>query len=304
MSGRARTNGVANDTGLDVQGSRREGDKAGWAGSIVRVNVPLVAENSGGKRGDLTRPECGNAGVSPEAHSAVGLRNHDGVISRRAHAEKRAAQCVFRAASVGGRAETRVAPSAGPDGSVGRIDHGIRQRFLVTDQRAVRRICAIDAWFPAGLPENSVPAKECQVHTGGPGSFNIGALSAGPIFVMPNGHEDFVLRDQRAVAVGIHAGEITEIVAVCFKPSKHRVFGIERPCVQIRHEWPVVTDFVCAAGRASRIKTVSTVLIVGLPIQVGRLHQNVRMAGVISNDKHDRALVASVKPREHGKIES
>src|SRR5260221_1543429 len=186
MSGGAGTNDVANDTGLDIQSGRREGDKAGWAGSIVRVNVPLVAENSGGKRGNLARPKRGNAGVSPEAYSAVGLRNRDGVISRRAHAEKRAAQCVFRAASVGGRAETRVAPSAGPDGRVGRIDHGIRSRFLVADQRAVQRICAIDAWFPARLPKDFIAANECQIHAVGPGSFNIDALSARPIFVMPN----------------------------------------------------------------------------------------------------------------------
>src|SRR6266436_2270690 len=161
MSGRARTNGVANETGLDVQGSRRKGDKAGWAGSIVRVNVPRVAENSGGKRGDLTRPECGNAGVSPEAHSAVGLRNRDGVISRRAHAEKRAAQCVFRAASVGGRAETRVAPSAGPDGSVGSIAHGIRRPFLVPDALPIRRLRSLNGCFPPALPNKSTFPNGC-----------------------------------------------------------------------------------------------------------------------------------------------
>ena len=150
---------------------------------------------------------------------------------------------------------------------MGRIDYGICFRLLVADERSVRRICAINAWLPSRLLEDFIAAKKCQVHACCPGSFNSGPLSARPIFVVPNGQENLVLLDQRAVPVRVHAREITDVVSVCLKPSKHWVLRSKKPGVQIRNvERPVVTDFVSAASRVSGVQAISAIVVVRVPI--------------------------------------
>src|SRR6266403_2044998 len=83
-------------------GGGRESYETCWPESIVSVLIPLIAKHSGGQRGDLARPECCNAGVPPEPHSAVSLRHVDRVawrVWRCAHPGFRAAQCVVPAAT-------------------------------------------------------------------------------------------------------------------------------------------------------------------------------------------------------------
>src|SRR6266851_562959 len=118
---------------------------------------------------------------------------------------------------------------------------------------------------------------------------------------MPNRHEDSVLSYERAVTVRIHASEITDVVPVRLEPAKHGIFVREEitRCI----ERPVVTDSVGAAGGASRIETVSTVVIVGLPGCVGRLHPNVGMAGIIADDEKHGTGLARIQPCESGIID-
>ena len=185
------------------------------------------------------------------------------------------------------------------------INYRIGESLFVANERSVRCICAINARFPAGLEEDFVTAEECQIHTGCSGRFNIGALPARPVLIMRDRHENLVLSDQRAVAVGIYATEITEIVAVRLKPTNHWSFRGEQPRVPIKYvERPVVADFVGAASRVSRVETVPTVVVVGVPGLVGRLHQDVGVAGIITHDKNRGARLPGVQTDESGKIDS
>src|SRR6266404_863417 len=100
----------------------------------------------------------------------------------------------------------------------------------------------------------------------------------------------------------IYATEITEVVAVRLEPANHGSFRREKPRVPIGYgERPVVTDFVM---RISRIEIAPTVVVVGVPGLVGRLHQDVRMAGIITHDKNRGARLPGVQPDESGKIDS
>ncbi len=105
---------------------------------------------------------------------------------------------------------------------------------------------------------------------------------------MPYRHKNFVLSDQSAVTVRIYAGEISGVVPVRLEEPNYLVFKGEE--IQVGRlagiDWPVVTDFVSAADRVSRIKTVPAVGIVSLPRWVGRLHQNIGMAGIIAYNKN------------------
>ena len=248
-----RRRGIEGEIGRHCLGGGRELYETCWPESIVSVFIPLIAKHSGGQRGDLARPECCNAGVPPETHSAVGLRHLDRVawrVWRCAHPRFRAGQCVFRAAPVSGWAETPVLPNASPGRGILGIDYRIGKSLFVANERSVRRTCAINARFPAGLEEDFVAAKECQIHTSCPGGFNVGALPARPVFVMGDRHEDLVLSDQRAVAVRIYATEITEVEAVRLEPANHGSFRGEKPRVPIGYgERPVVTDFVMHISR-------------------------------------------------------
>src|SRR4029077_8655346 len=116
-------------------------------------------------------------GISPEAHSAVGLGHIDRVVSRRIHPEKGAAQRVFWATPVSGRTEARVAPYTCPGGGILGINCRIGERFFVAHQRSISRLRSINAWFPTSLPEAFVAAEECKIDASCTGSFYVGSLS-------------------------------------------------------------------------------------------------------------------------------
>src|SRR4029077_19936031 len=105
-----------------------------------------------------------------------------------------------------------------------------------------------------------------------------------------------------------YVSRITEVVPVRLEPAMHWNFGSERPRVAIGYlEWPVVTDFVSAATRVSRIpriQTVPTVDVVGMPGFLRRLHEDVGMAGIIPHDKNRGTRLPCVQPNESGKINS
>src|SRR6185295_5309900 len=101
---------------------------------VVSGFVPLVPDKTGAHGRDLPRCECRHARVPPEAELSQGLRDLYGVLAAAIDHEERSGQCVFRPATVGGRAESRISPRTGPD--VGkRIDLGVRMCFLVADKR-------------------------------------------------------------------------------------------------------------------------------------------------------------------------
>ncbi len=121
---------------------------------------------------------------------------------------------------------------------------------------------------------------------------------------MPDRHKDFVLHDQRALAVSICAGNVTYIVAIRFEPLPHGILSAEKPCGRVRHvERPVVTNFESACGRSS-IETATTIIVVSMPGGVACLHKYVRMAGVIAHDKNDYACFTGIQPHKFGKIDS
>src|SRR6266478_6609443 len=86
-------------------------------------------------------------------------------------------------------------------------------------------------------------------------------------------------------------------------PLKNPRFRREKRRVHSgQSERPVVTDFEGANGRP-RIKTASPVYVVSLPRSVGSLHKNVRMAGVIADNKKDEACFAGVQPHKFGSVD-
>ncbi len=122
---------------------------------------------------------------------------------------------------------------------------------------------------------------------------------------MPYRHKNLVLRDQSPVTIRIYASEVTDVVPICLKEMNDRILiRVESPETISRLAWPVVTDFVSAAGRVSDVKTVPTVVVVSLPGCVVGLLQDVRMAGIIAHDKNNGARLAGIQPYEFGKINS
>src|SRR5689334_10906755 len=86
--------------------------------------------------------------------------------------------------------------------------------LLVADQRAVRGIEPIYAVFITGLPKHLIAAEERQVHFSIARRFHIGALVARPVLVLSRRDEHSVIFEQRAYAVGVNAGEISQVVAI------------------------------------------------------------------------------------------
>ena len=173
---------------------------------------------------------------------------------------------------------------------------GVLVRLLVGDERAV-------VVLPARLPEHLVAAEEGEVDAGVARARDVGALLAGPVLVVPGGHEDLVVADQRPVAVGVDAGLVADVVAVALQPADHRDLGVEDPVLAgvdaARDEGPVVADLgrarsVAAHQRAARVEAVAAVVVVGLPGGVGRLVVDVRARAVVADHEDDVALAAVV----------
>src|SRR6185503_16585302 len=98
-------------------------------------------------------------------------------------------------------------PRAG--GDVGhRIELDAAERVLVADQGAVRRVGAIDARLPAGLPVHLVAAEEREVDTGVARRFDACALPRRPVLVVSDREERLRLQpadEIRSAAFGVDA---------------------------------------------------------------------------------------------------
>ena len=181
----------------------------------------------------------------------------------------------------------------------------VLMRLLVRDERAV-------VVLPARLPEDLVAAEEGQVHARVAGAGDVGALGTRPVLVVPGGHEDLVVADQPAVAVGVDAGLVADVVAVALHPADHRDLGVEDPVLAAldaaRDEGPVVADLggargVAARERAALVEAVAAVVVVGLPGRVRRLVVDVRARAVVAHHEDDVAL-AAVAADEVGEVDA
>ena len=147
---------------LDAADRRgRQRDQTSRARAVVQVLVPLVAERAGGKR---RAPARGRARQPVYYARTAATRKR----LRRESRRRRARQLTVKIVPVS--AFSGFPPSAGglnrlsrhvPSTSWSqRIDLRVGVGFLVADQRAIRRIGAVDAGFPARLPEHFVAAEE------------------------------------------------------------------------------------------------------------------------------------------------
>src|SRR5262245_13402922 len=98
------------------------------------------------------------------------------------HSEDCSYQRVLRASAVSGRAESRIAPRAGPHVRR-RVDLGVVMSLLVTHQSPIWSRRPIHTVLPASLPEHYVSTEERQMNAFVARSFHIGPLSAGPVFI-------------------------------------------------------------------------------------------------------------------------
>ncbi len=183
--------------------------------------------------------------------------------------------------------------------------------LLVANESSIRRSRSINAVFPAGFPKHFIAAEKGQVDSSIAGGFHVGALRAGPIFIVADRHEEFVVGNQVATAVAVDAGEIADVVTVSFQPAHHRIFDVEQPILAVIHaarvKRPVVAQLVSATGGRSRIKTVAAIRVVSLPSGVGRLKQDIGGTGVVAHDERDMACpagVGAVLANRFGKIDS
>ncbi len=94
-------------------------------------------------------------------------------------------------------------------------------------------------WFVSGPPVHFVSGQELQVHAGVAGGLHIGALRAGPVFVVAHGEEYLVVEELSAVPVGVHAADVTDVVAVLLQETHHRVLvaEVEIAAAPVRPWW-------------------------------------------------------------------
>ena len=302
---RAEGRTIVHQDGRAIDGRSRQADQAGGTKVVVDILVPLVAQRSERQRGLTPRREIRDAGVAPEPHLAVFRRHLDGrgcpVVDR----EQGSGQRVFRSSAVLGRAVARIAPGTGPHvgqriGIVGEV-----VRFLVADQRAVRRSRSVDAVLPTDFPEHLVAAEEREVATRIPRRFDIGALHVRPILIMTYRQEQLVVGNQVAAPVAVDAGEIADVVAVRLEPAHHWILGVEQPVLTAIHasrvERTVVTDLVRPAigastgtGTTPGVQAIAAVGVVGLPGRIRGLEQDVGRTRIVAHDEDDVACPAGI----------
>src|SRR5205085_2011172 len=150
---------------IDVERGLAQTHEAWRTEAIVEVLFPLVPERARGQRAYVAGRHPGNARVTPEAQARDTARDDDGIVADAIDGEQRALELVLGPASVVGRAEPRIAPSAGPRAGH-RIDLRVRVRLLVADERAARGVRDVDAVLETRFPESGVAAEERQVHAG------------------------------------------------------------------------------------------------------------------------------------------
>ena len=281
-------------------------------GAVVEIFVPLVPQRVDGERQRLIGREGGDSRVAPEAQGGV----HPGHVDRRGAAidgEQLSGQGVFGAAAVGRRAEPQVSPCPRPRRGIRRVEHAVGVSFFVGDERPVWRGRAVDARFPSRLPEVFVAAQEGEVDAGRPRGLDGVALSARPVLVVPDGHEDLRLgcaRQRAAVAIGVDASLVFDVEPVGFQPARHRVFGVEHivrravsAALAARRERPVVTHLV-AARRASQIQAVPPVLVVGLPRRIAGLQHDIGLRRIVADHEWNVTRAAVVGPDQPGDVDA
>ena len=249
-----------------------------------------------GRRG--AAGERGHAGVPPESRLALGRRDLDREVVAVGHVGG-AGQAVLRFATVGGRAEPRVPPRARP--LAGRVDLGVVPGLLVADESPVGRATAVDARLVPGLPVHLVAAEEGQVQPGSACRLHVRPLRAGPVLVVADGDEGLVVGQQGATTIGVDPADVADVVPVALQESDHRVLVGEQVVATAgqppRADRTVVADLEGAAVAVRRrplVEVGSAVEVVGLPRRVGRLVDEVGVAGVVADDERDLALTAGV----------
>ena len=182
-------------------------------------------------------------------------------------------------------------------------------RFLVAYERPVRGVGAVDAGFPARLPEHFVSAPEGEIDAGGTRSLDVGALWPGPVLVVAHRQKDLVLFELgRAGAIRVDAGRIADVEAVGFEVPDRRVLGVEHPVLgagAARCNRAVVAHFVRAPrtdARAADVQAVAAVRVVRLPRGVRRLEQDIGLRLIVANDEDDMALAACIDARQPGDV--
>src|SRR5262249_53351837 len=155
----------------------READQPARAETVVQIFIPLVTDCAGADGGDLTRRLGRDRRIAPEAELAHRFWRLDRVKRRTVHSKDCAYHRVFRASAVGGRAESRIAPRAGPNIRQ-RVDLGVRVSFLVAHQSPELGSRSVDAVLPASFPEHYVSTEKRQVDARVAGAFHVGPLGS------------------------------------------------------------------------------------------------------------------------------
>ena len=154
-------------------------------------------------------------------------------------------------------------------------------------------------------PERNAAAHERQVDAGVARGFDVAALRVRPVRVVSRRDEDLVLADPLAGTIGVDAGHVGDVVAVALEPPHQRVLTVEELLGQraVAIERAVVADFegarpdvgrpAAARGAAERreraVEACATVAVEGDPRWIGRLHDHVRSARIVSDDEDDVA---------------
>src|SRR5207245_2526993 len=100
-----------------------------------------------------------------------------------------------------GGAEPRVRPGARPHRRVLGGDLRVVVRFLVRNQGPPSGVRAVDAGFPARLPEHLVAAEEREADAGIACRLDIRPLLTRPVLVVTARDEDLVVLEQRTSTV-------------------------------------------------------------------------------------------------------
>src|SRR5262249_54456017 len=154
-------------------------------------------------------------------------------------------------------------------------------------------------------PHGHATAEEREVHPGIARGFDIGALRAGPVRIVPRRDENLVLLDLVAAAIAVDTREVADFIAVPLEPSDERQLGVEelladrvQPVVEravvARHIRPG-GGFVWGASPASgasvwqvgSVETRASVSIECHPRWVRSLEEHRRSAGIVTHDEDD-----------------
>src|SRR5579872_1600466 len=157
--------------------------------SVVDVFVPLWPQCGPFKDCHLARLEACDTCIAPEAMRREGGRHQQRVVPPSPYGRHASGDCIFRMGAIGvecGAITKAACPLIRLRVDLRPrlvltvvVDPGVR--FLVADERPVRRLCLIDAGLEARLPEHCAAAEESEIDSGVAGSLHAAALRSGPI---------------------------------------------------------------------------------------------------------------------------